>query len=435
MDNCVVFDFVGPDQRVALNAAGRASASADIAQGHAQDAANSVASTLATSRLYETTAAGILATVSGEYFSVPQAGDDLLILYKNDGGAAVEINRYPAKSALEAPVVNSIELPIDTGAGYGAIYKGGHLFFHNFQPVSPTGGGNTFAGVRCGNLALTAVSTTGFGHEALRDLTTGSLNSAFGTRALSRVTDGAVNSAFGADALSTVSTGGYNNAFGCKALANNTTGSNNNCFGQSAMMLSDTGNGNCAFGQSGQLANSSGDNNCSFGNEALVNLVSGSDNCAFGRNALYTNKASSNNAFGKEALFYNTTGTFNCAFGTQALYYSTTGSQNSALGSLALHGNVAGSYNTAQGWRAGYGAAGDEATTVDTHCTFLGAYASRKGTVPTATVLTNATAVGHDAKVSKSNQIVLGDNNVTELVIGGLAITKAQLQALLALLA
>lgn len=56
------------------------------------------------SGIYTTAAAGISATTNGQYFSVPVVGtNDYLILYKNNSGTALEINRYPSKAAVTRP--------------------------------------------------------------------------------------------------------------------------------------------------------------------------------------------------------------------------------------------------------------------------------------------------------------------------------------------
>ena len=53
--------------------------------------------------VYATTAAGLAATTSGRYFSVPSAdSSEYLILYLNNTGAAVEVKRYPAAAAIDA---------------------------------------------------------------------------------------------------------------------------------------------------------------------------------------------------------------------------------------------------------------------------------------------------------------------------------------------
>ena len=52
--------------------------------------------------IYSSTSAGIAATTSGKYFSVPSAdSDEYLILYKNDSGTAVEVQRYPSADRVK----------------------------------------------------------------------------------------------------------------------------------------------------------------------------------------------------------------------------------------------------------------------------------------------------------------------------------------------
>lgn len=54
--------------------------------------------------VYATTAAGLAATTSGKYFSVPSADSaEYLILYLNSAGTAVEQKRYPAADAVSKP--------------------------------------------------------------------------------------------------------------------------------------------------------------------------------------------------------------------------------------------------------------------------------------------------------------------------------------------
>lgn len=51
--------------------------------------------------VYVDTAAGLAATTNGKYFSVPSADSaEYLILYKNNGGSAVEQKRYPSAAAV-----------------------------------------------------------------------------------------------------------------------------------------------------------------------------------------------------------------------------------------------------------------------------------------------------------------------------------------------
>jgi len=58
---------------------------------------------LATGKVYATTAAGLAAVASGEYFNVPAADDyTAFSLYKDDAGTAVHVTDYPSLSKLES---------------------------------------------------------------------------------------------------------------------------------------------------------------------------------------------------------------------------------------------------------------------------------------------------------------------------------------------
>ena len=82
-------------------AAQAAAVSATMAAEAARDAAQLSAG------VYATTAAGLAATTSGKYFSVPSADSaEYLILYQNSSGTAVEVKRYPSASVISpiAPI-------------------------------------------------------------------------------------------------------------------------------------------------------------------------------------------------------------------------------------------------------------------------------------------------------------------------------------------
>jgi hypothetical protein len=58
--------------------------------------------------------------------------------------------------------------------------------------------------------------------------------------------------------------------------------------------------------------------------------------------------------------------------------------------------------------------------------TYVGAFASRAGTVLQATTLFNSTAVGFDSKVATNNTVVLGNSLVTSIqTAGGIQINTA----------
>ena len=61
-----------------------------------------VAAQMAGAMTYASTAAGLVGTISGGYFSVPSPqSTEYLILYKNNAGAAQEVSRYPSKAAID----------------------------------------------------------------------------------------------------------------------------------------------------------------------------------------------------------------------------------------------------------------------------------------------------------------------------------------------
>jgi hypothetical protein len=124
-----------------------------------------------------------------------------------------------------------------------------------------------------------------------------------------------------------------------------------------------------------------GKRNTSLGHEALNSNLSGYGNIAIGRQALFSNISGfRNTAVGNIALFNTTTGFRNTAVGTEALYNNAGGGENTAVGYGSLLTNQSGSFNT-----------------------LLGSYAD-----VTVDGLTNATAIGSRALVSKSDNLVLG---------------------------
>lgn len=177
-----------------------------------------------------------------------------------------------------------------------------------------------------------------------------------------------------------------------------------------------------------------------MGKWALLNNTTGHAT-AFGNAALRNNTTSNSHAFGDEALAQTTTndatgfgyyagngatgiGTY---FGTSAGYLASTGehtlfghragyragsSQLTAIGHRAAENVVSGS-----GVYLGYGA-GYLSTNVFSTDTKVVAIGDRAGK-NTASILDNVVAIGDGAEVEKSNQIVLGDTNITEVKTSG----------------
>jgi len=96
-----------------------------------------------------------------------------------------------------------------------------------------------------------------------------------------------------------------------------------------------------------------------------------------------------NVSFGYGALRNNPSSGANTAIGYQALYGNTQGNNNTAVGFLALNTNTTGHSNTA-----------------------IGSFSSCGST------LTNATAIGYNAKATASDQVRIGNSSISSIVLG-----------------
>jgi hypothetical protein len=136
----------------------------------------------------------------------------------------------------------------------------------------------------------------------------------------------------------------------------NTTGTLNTAIGEGCFLNNTTGRYNLAFGATSLITNTIGDYNCSFGYGTLYSNISGSRNMAVGDNSLLS----------------NTSGSYNCGVGSSSLRTITTGT-----------------YNVGIGYYAGYDA-------------------NQKADA------TNSMCLGNNTFTTRSNQIVIGDENVVE---------------------
>jgi trimeric autotransporter adhesin len=174
--------------------------------------------------------------------------------------------------------------------------------------------------------------------------------------------------------------GGINSniAVGQQAFYNNISGYSNTVYGNNSMFSNTAGSDNSAVGENAMFSNIDGIENTSIGNGTLYYNVSGVGNTAVGNGALLYNGAIPNPFSGPEA-------SYNTANGLFSLFNNTTGSYNTGFGTASLNNNTQGSYNTA-----------------------IGAYSDAA-----FENLKNATAIGSNSIVNRSNKIRLGDVNVT----------------------
>ena len=186
-------------------------------------------------------------------------------------------------------------------------------------------------------------------------------------------------------------TGGVNTntAIGNSALLSNSTGTLNTATGYNALLKNSTGASNTATGNNALLKNTTGATNTATGNSTLLFNTSGSHNTATGEGSLLFNlTGNSNTATGEYSNYMNSTGNNNTAIGEYALYQNTTGSNNTALGNYSLRGNYIGTNNSA-----------------------LGSYTIFAGD------FNNSTAIGAGAAIYASNNIQIGNNQITKATV------------------
>ena len=213
---------------------------------------------------------------------------------------------------------------------------------------------------------------------------------------------------------------GTENTFvGIDAGMGNSAASGNSFFGAESG-VSNTGGGNSFFGRDTGKVNE-GHGNSFFGDRAGEKTTTGGANSFFGTNAGVWNTTGGLNVFiGGNTAFFNTTGNSNVFVGTSSALNNSTGSENVFLGLEAGSNNRTGNMNTFIGSRSGMGNLdGSENTTIGTF-SMLGGQ------------LTNATAIGSRAQVSRSNSLVLGGitgvNHGTDTNVGiGTTAPKAKL--------
>ena len=328
--------------------------------------------------------------------------------------------------------VAEVDLDITNDGTDGQYLKKAGTQF-TWDTVSGGGGGsgvtsdaqqNTVAGTNSGDsfTGTDANSNTLYGYDSGTAITTGDYNVAVGDGAGKAITSGEANLALGYEAGVALTTGGKNIAIGYQALKSETTlsdclaigyqaGKNytamNGCFigYQAGENLTD-GNGNMCIGY--QAGGNSGGiygggagtyQNTWIGYQCASAITGGNQNVGIGANALQNNGAWSNVAIGNNAGEKNTSGTRSTFIGRYSGNENTTGSYNFFAGYYAGADNTTGSNNT-----------------------FIGDQAGHTGT-NNLTTGSNNTLIGCSAETSSatvSNEITIGDTNVTKFRLPGL---------------
>ncbi|MBK9982769.1 MAG: tail fiber domain-containing protein [Saprospiraceae bacterium] len=169
-----------------------------------------------------------------------------------------------------------------------------------------------------------------------------------------------------------------------------------------------TGTRNISLGPEALKSNTGGGSNLAIGHRALTSNTVGTENIALGWEALKTNQYSAGNiAIGIKSLQANLDGYGNIGLGNRALYNSSSGYENIGIGAQSLYANLTGYGNVALGDLAG------NLGTDDHNCTFIGWHTNNNS----GGLIENSTALGQGVQLNASNQIRIGNGNVTS--IGG----------------
>ncbi|MBS1796720.1 MAG: hypothetical protein JSS81_23010 [Acidobacteria bacterium] len=240
--------------------------------------------------------------------------------------------------------------------------------------------------------------------------------------------------AFKADSLSsttvvgldsgTALAGGLKNTFvGRFAGSATTSGSENTFTGAGAGQNNLDGAGNSYYGNLAGSQNQSGTGNSFFGNQTGGSGGTGSNNSFFGTSAGYNSAGSGNSFFGASAGYNNTNGSGNSFFGSNAGIGTTTGANNSFFGVNAGAANTTGSNNIFIGQSSGgFNAAGSNNIFIGRQTGLLASVEDNNTLIGNNVQMffgvTNSTAIGNNATVDVSHQIVLGTNQETVRIPG-----------------
>ena len=272
---------------------------------------------------------------------------------------------------------------------------------------------NTVAGTNAGDSITSGqgARNTTFGYNAGTALTTGDDSTAIGAGALDVCETTSYNTAIGSYALS-ASTADKNTAIGAWADLSNVSGSSNVSIGFAAHQDGTSGDRNVCIGNEAGKS-TTGSDNIAIGTSALQRTSSGSYNTAIGgRYTLHMNTGQQNTVVGYAAAQGTGSGGKNTVVGCDALRTNTNYEEQTAIGFEALYTANGANRNTAVGSKAGHDitSGGDN--------TILGAYAGDALTTGSGNII-----IGYNAAASAvgvSNEITLGDTNITKFRIPGL---------------
>ena len=301
------------------------------------------------------------------------------------------------------------------GLRSGAFSNGvGSTFVGRNTGISNTGSYNSFYGVDAGRLNTSGQSNTFLGKGVGEYNSSGSENTFLGYEAGRQ--SNLNNSVIIGKSAGGWATSGTNNTIigwlagiGTQVAPN--VGSLNTFIGSVSGAFNTSGNYNTFLGASSGYKNTVGSNNTFLGHNTGYYNTIGEGNTFNGFYSGFNNTSGSNNTFnGRSSGEANTTGRFNTFAGHASGLKSTIGENNTFSGYYAGSENTSGMQNTYIGSLAG------QYNVTGSFNTYLGAGADGFGA--NRNNLSNATAIGANAKVSISNAIVLGDTANVNLKVG-----------------
>ncbi len=273
---------------------------------------------------------------------------------------------------------------------------------------------------------MTDKENTGIGVSNQTFLTTGNFNTSIGFDALRRASNCVGVVAIGpyADWTDINSTGTI--SIGYQSLNSATSAVSTVAIGYQALSSAKIPYECIAIGQHALSAFTGGLNvgsEIAIGYNSLPNLANGQQNIAIGTSSMASVTTGKQNiGIGDNAMGGSVGSSYNIALGYQAIGISGVKNDNTAVGVLSLNALSTGSDNSALGFKAGYGDGGSaqENSKVDFGCGFLGVYATRHSSIANTIGLTNAWAIGYQAKVATNNCIALGGSgaNAVSVVMG-----------------
>ncbi|MEY8322196.1 phage tail protein [Lachnospiraceae bacterium 46-61] len=332
----------------------------------------------------------------GDYVHISEPTDDNMEIKANNVNFVVSGNITQNGNKIGGAMTRDEINNVMRGAGYFNVALGANTLINN-----TTGRCNTANGDCALQENTTGGDNTANGFYALRLNTTGNYNTANGCYVLEKNTTGDYNTANGCFALRLNTTGSDNTANGYYALESNTTGRRNTANGCFALGNNTIGNYNTANGFFALANNTTGDHNIAVGSHSLECITSGSNNVGIGFGALINIKESENNtAIGFLSLSQAESGcTDNVAIGIKAMGNKFNFSNGSFIGST--YSNIIN--NTAIGVQAlGNITSSANANTAIGHSALVN-----------LSTYNNCTGLGYNAQVTGSNQVQLGNSNVT----------------------